>query len=519
MKSKSSIVSIVVGFLIIFSFSSSSQAIELNWSGSLRTESHILFNPGQDGTTVGLLPDASRLNRGGYYIPGTGDPNAFFQTLFMRLKPSVVVNDNVYLYSEIWASDPVYGFYGGAAPGTFDQRQFNSTFSSGSFIRAQRFWAEVVTDLGTIKVGRVPLQWGLGVVWNPGSGLWDKYNSTGDTFGIKSKFGSFTITPQIIKYSMGNSVQGSCTVPTGGGSCTNAVGNSNSGDLSIALEYENLDEDAKVGVNFIRRFTDSAQDPSVGFFGVNSTSNLVSAATFNVIDIFAKKKFNKLSIGAEAPITSGNVGGASYNTFAAAAEIGYQPSSSWEFTLKGGRAPGTNNVAADATGAFPSSGVNYSAFYFHQNYKIAMIMFNYAFQNFGQANNTNSSNTLGSNMRSPFDNPIVNANYAAITGQMKTDRWNFHSTFALASAATTAGTGYFFNYWDHKYYAYGAGTQGSLIGWEMDYGATLKWDDNFELGLDMGFYFPGNYYTFSNTATDNKSNMVFGTLFKAGMSF
>lgn len=478
-----------------------------------------MLNPGQDGTVAGLLPDPARLNRGGYYIPGTGDTNTFFQTIFMRLKPSVVVNDNVYLFSELWASDPVYGFFGGGSPSYFDQRQYNSTYSRGSLITAQRFWTEIVTDLGTIKVGRMPLAWGLGVVWNSGSGLWDRYNSTGDSFGIKSKFGSFTIAPQIIKYSMGNSVSGSCTVPTGGGACTTVTGTSNIGDLSIALEYESLDDEAKVGVNFIRRFADSATDPSVGFYGVNSTTNQVSAATFNVYDIYAKKKFGKLSVAAEVPITSGDVSSAAYNTYAVAAEVSYQPSSAWELSLKGGRAPGTNNVAAGAGGAFPTSGVNYSAFYFHQNYRIAMIMFNYAFQNFGAPNNNNNPSTSASTIRSPFDNPIVNANYAALTGQLKSDRWNFHSTLAFATAASTAGTGYFFNYWDRKYYAYSAGSQGSFIGWEMDYGATLKWDDNFELGADVGFYFPGNYYTFSNTATDNKSNMVFGAVIKAGMSF
>lgn len=489
-------------------------ALELDWSGQLRTEGHFLFNYSQD---TNLTPDVSRLNSGGYYIPGSGDPNANFQTLFMRLKPSLIVNDNVYLYSEFWISDPIYGFFGSASPWTVDQRQFNSTFSRGSAITAQRFWTEIVTDLGTLKVGRVPLNWGLGLVWNSGAGLWDRYMSTGDAFGIRSKVGSFTLTPQLIKYSMGNSVSGACTINPATGTCTTAIGTSNIGDLSIALEYENLDDEAKVGANFIRRFTDSAQDPNVGFFGVNGTTSQASAAIYNIFDLYAKKKMGKFTVAGEVPITTGDVSGAAYNTFAIAAELGYQPNSAWEFNLKGGRAPGTGNVSG---ATFPTSGVNYNAFYFHQNYKIAMIMFNYAFQNFRGPNAANNPALSAASLKSPFDSQIVNANYGALTARHHSDRWNFYSTLAVATAVSVAGTsGFNFNYWDHRYYAYGGGSQGNFMGWEMDYGAALKWDDHFEMGLDLGFYFPGNFFAFSNTATDNRQGMVFGSLLRAGMTF
>ena len=86
-------------------------------------------------------------------------------------------------------------------------------------------------------MGRVPLQWGLGVVWNGGENLWDRYMSTGDAIRWIAKFGSFSFIPSIIVSSVGNTIGGACNVVNG--FCTQGVGSGGVTDYSLIFKYEN----------------------------------------------------------------------------------------------------------------------------------------------------------------------------------------------------------------------------------------------------------------------------------------
>src|SRR5690606_11853780 len=144
--------------------------------------------------------DANRLVNGvptGYYTPSGGSDSAHFQTLFFRLMPRVTDNDNVYLNSEWWLGTPVFGFFGDSVPYTIAQRQWYATQVRGATCRAQRLWADAVTDVGTIQMGRAPLDWGLGLIWDSGDGVFDRYQPTGDTVRLIAKFGAFSFSPSL----------------------------------------------------------------------------------------------------------------------------------------------------------------------------------------------------------------------------------------------------------------------------------------------------------------------------------
>src|SRR5690606_29820378 len=158
---------------------------------------------------------------------------ASFQSAFMRLLPTAIVNDNVYLRTEFWLGDPVYGFFGDGVPYSSDQRMFYSTQSRGSAVTAQRFWADFLSDIGTFQVGRAPLNWGLGLYWDAGNDLWDRYQSTGDVIRLVSKFGAFTVVPAFVKYSTGNSVGGALNPVTG----LAISGGDDLTDYSLAFKY------------------------------------------------------------------------------------------------------------------------------------------------------------------------------------------------------------------------------------------------------------------------------------------
>lgn len=517
---------LILGWIGFGAFQAS--AVELDWSGQFRAESHWIYNYTMDIGNINT--DTGRAGRGGYYIPGGGSKDAFFQAYFMRLRPSIIVNDNIYLKSEWWVGDPVFSFFGSGAPYTPDQRQYNSTFSRGSFITAQRLWAEFLSDLGTVYVGRQPLHWGLGLVWNAGNDIYDRYMSTGDAVRISSKFGAFTFSSGLIKYNMGNSIAGNCSTVSGNVNSVTGVCNSgNSGgggvsDISIAFKYDNPDESIEMGLNFIKRIAGPNQGEG-GFYGVQAnpvntstgtggTANSPVGMNYNVWDIYGKKGLGPVTLGVEAPITSGTVGTARYKTYALAAEASWKINEPWEAHLKFGHAPGQGDINS----ATPDV---YRAFYFHPNYHLGLIMFNYQFANFAGPNNNNSTNTGDGGARSPYDNPVVNANYLAAGGSFKADKWSFRANVIYAKANETAGSSaYHFNYWQRQFFLRNANQkQSNDLGWEMDYGSTFRWDENFRFDLDFGWYFPGDFYQFSNTAKPNAASTVFAVAFKAGVTF
>lgn len=497
-----------------------SYAMELDWSGQFHSEFTYLHNYSLDSSSIGTSSDATRVAGGGYYIPGGGSNDATFETLFLKLRPKLVVNDNVYIKSEWWLGDPVYGLFGNGLPSTNDQRQFYSNQSSGAWISAQRFWAEILTDFGTLQIGRAPLNWGLGIVWNNGDGFWDRYESTGDMIRMVSKFGAFSFSPAFIAKSSGNTVGGTCYF-SGSGTCTPGQGSGGVTDMSLMLKYDNLDEDFEAGVNYVKRVAGAGQDPSSGLFGPLGS---VGSMNYNIWDLFARKKMGRFTIAGEVPIVSGRINEVNYSTFAVAGEANWRISDTWEVSGKIGHAPGQASVPA---GSVPNQ---INIFYFNPAYRLGMIMFNYNFKAFSQVNTLNSQNATQGGLASLFDSPVVNANYLALNGTLHADRWSFHGSWLYANADSTALSGQnFYNTWQ-KQFAYNPGDvtktpvvaikdQSNGMGMEFDLGSTLQWDDALQFGFETGLFFPGDFYKFSNTVADNQTAAVFAFSLRVGINF
>lgn len=464
------------------------------------------------------LADPARSAAGGYYVPGGGSQNAYIQSLFLKMKPSVIVTDNIFLKSEWWLGDPVYGFFGSANTYKFEERQYNSTGSRGAAITAQRMWAEILTDVGTIRVGRAPLHWGLGVVWNSGDAIWDRYQSTGDQIGLSAKFGAFSVAPTIVKYSTGNNVGGACPNPASGYPCTSAPGGGGVSDYAMGFLYENADEQIDLGVNFVRRIAGGSQDTSYGLLDLNQGS--VAGSVFNTWDLYGKKRFGRFSLAGEIPIVSGDVGGIPYRGYAFALETKLDVTDHFETGIKLGHAPGQPNLKDPLTlNPKPDS---IRTFYFHPAYRLGLIMFNYQPRNFTGPNTLNNPNTDPSTTRSPFDNPITNAKYLSWGLGYKTGKWKFSGafTYAMAQEAASKNSGSFFNTWDRRYRTnLATKDQSKSLGWEMDYGVLFHFDDSLVVGFDVGWWFVGDYYKFSNTLAENSTKPIFANTLKLGISF
>ncbi len=498
-----------VGMLgLMFGVGAQALAMELDWSGQFRSELNVVHNYSLDNTGAGESFDPGRAAGNGYYTPSGGQRTAHFQTLFMKLRPKLVVNDNVYIKSEWWVGDPIYGVFGNGVPYSTDQRRWNSTFNRGAPITAQRFWGEFLSEFGTVQVGRAPLNWGLGVVWNSGDGMWDRYASTGDTIRLISKFGAFTFIPSFVSYSAGNTIGGACSIV--GGVCVPAQGTSGVSEYTMAFRYENQDEDFDGGVNLVRRIAGIEQDRVSGLAGPENTAG---AMHFNTWDIYGKKRLGKFTLSGEFPITSGNLNGPEYSTFAVFGNLDWKMSDSWESFVKVGHAPGQPNGDTTALTQF-------KAFYFHPNIHPAMIMFNYQLANFAGINTQNNPGVGAPSLASPYDNPIVNANFINVGAAAHVDKWGFKLGWTYAKALETASTGkYFYNTRLRQMVGPAVKDQENGLGWEADYTTSYQWDEAFQFSWDLGVYSPGGYYKFSNTAVDNATSMVYASSFRLGVSF
>jgi len=382
----------------------------------------------------------------------------------------VLVNDNVSIRSELWYGTPAGGFFGdagGSAASAQHLRTYDSTFSAGGTFSAQRFWLEALTDVGNLQVGRAPLNWGLGLVWNSGDGLWDRYSSTGDVIRMVSKFGAFSVIPASVKYRSSTSLSGSDGVS----------------DYALAMKYENSDEGFEGGANFIRRLGGPANSIYVG-----STQGS-GGFSYTTWDIYVRKKLARFEVGAEAPIMSGTLGAAQYGSYALAVESKYTLNEAWQFSARAGKVPGQPAGSSD----------NYKAVFLNPNYRLGMILFGYQLQN------------LGSASREAFYSPITNANYLHLGGQYATGKWQLRGSWLLASATEVAGaSGQYFNQWTRTTRTSTSGVaQESSYGWELDLGGTLQWDDNLEFRVDGGMFAPGGFYKFSETATPNALGNVY----------
>ncbi|MEK6579408.1 MAG: hypothetical protein AABZ55_09300, partial [Bdellovibrionota bacterium] len=264
----------------------------------------------------------------------------------------------------------------------------------------------------------------------------------------------------------------------------------------------------------IRRLGGASQQV---FQGPSTSSGNPTAVgmNYNTWDIFTRKKLGKLTLTAEVPIVTGNIGGLEYSSIAFAGEATYKMSDSWEMQARVGHAPGQTN----SSGAILDK---YKAFYFHPNYRLGLIMFQYNLAGFSQTSTLNANGgTSPSTLVSPFDNPIANANYGSLYGAYHTDKWTLSGNLIYAQAPEAAVAGqFFYNHWDRKTHL-AATSQEHSLGLETDLGAAFQWDEYFQFRFDTGIFFPGSFYRFSNAlaGTQNANSPVIAAVFRVGVSF
>lgn len=515
-------------------FPTLASAIQFDWNGQFWFENQWLNNYQLDRGRPGYDADQDIYNRGGPYVPGTGEKNVVWYSAFFKLKPKLVVNDSIQIRSEWHVGSPIYGFLGRNFPSSAGE-QFNLSGSQrdNASLTVARFWANLVTDFGTVEVGRAPIHWGLGAIWNSGDNLFERYQSTGDLVRLTSKFGNLSVSPAISKVAMGGNAAGAYSSTSSFPSIVNPrQGSDDVTDYHLTLKYANNEEDFDFGLMWTRRTGNQSQTSLLATPTANGSNRL----NFNILDFYARKKWGRFTFGGEVPLFTGTISGIDgsgndfeYKSVAVIFETSYT-SDSWDIALKAGHIPG--QPSTDAKPGLSSTtntyiqGTRYQAIYLHRNYGLGLIMFHYNL--FGLAANNPDIISSGS-LRSPYDNPLTNANYLSISPTFKLDKWSFNSTFvaAWADASVEGNAGLnsraYYNHSRHQFFLINAGSPGqnSFYGWEVDLGAKFKWDENFSISWTGGIFVPGAYWEFTNTPNtyNNTGSPMFASQVQAGISF
>jgi hypothetical protein len=488
----------LLGLSLVFTlFQTSAKALDLDWHGQFRTETNWIYGYANGG----LLTAAADQ---GYFIPNNGDSPASFQNLFFQLSPRVVVNDNISLFSNLWFGTPDKGIFGGDQVTTTSSitgsNAINNTRTGNSTFSANTFYAEVATDFGTFSVGRVPMNWGLGLLWNNGAAALNRMPSTADGFRLETKLGAFKFTPAVYKYMAGSNYGGTFNNPGAPVVPSTVAGFSSASDYSFGLTYNNDDEQLDLGILFVRRIAGMNANIADPF-----DSSKTTGYSYNVWDFFVKKKTGIFTVSAEIPLVTGVVGTNNYSTVAGALRADAQLNDHWKAKLNGGLANGQDSIAPGG------SSNKFTAFAFHPDYRPGMMMFNYNFRNFSNGST------------SPFYNPVTNAQYLSLGLDYNYTKWThgFQGLYALAASAANQPGGKYYNTWSGSYQNQDAasGIQQKGLGFELDYSLTYDWDEAMKIGLMAGLYFPGKFYEFSNSATPNTLKTAFGTGVNLSMKF
>lgn len=363
-------------------------------------------------------------------------------------------------------------------------------------IEVSQLYLTLTQEYGTLIVGRAPLQFGLGMTYSAGRGLFDHWYDSSDMVGYKVIVGNLSFTPMLAKPSEGD------------------INNSDDvTDMMFQFQYDNPETDMELGVFYkVRRSGDQGSDgvtPAAGsstgsvLGGANSTNTArVNAKTVN---IYALKDTGVWRAGVEASFLSGDTGVVTsggekvgYDGFGVAGEFGYNPEGSkFNWSL----------LAGIASGDDPSTDGKFEGYIFDRNYDVAMLMFNHPL---GQDDFLRTKLITGSVYDNASDKNINRADVEAISNvfyvvpkvrYIFNDRWSLDNSLAMG--------------WLNTQPIPTKSTDKNL-GYEWDISLNFSPRKGVQWLNQVGYLFPGDAWKGEDLY---KNSNAFGLMTKAAISF
>jgi hypothetical protein len=462
--------------------------VDLDWSGEYRFEGNFFKN----------------LNL---------DKNSGIETSYLThhliLQPKIIATDGLTIRSRFDVFNnsvpgntigQTFGSYGNA-PGTTGAPNPPATTThtqNDESILVTQLYLSWINEFSAVVIGRVPFQFGLGMVYNSGNGIFDHFQGTKDIVSYKLIWGNLTLMPAYGKVREG---------------FLNNEDDVN--DYMVVAEYSNPESNISMGVMFDQKV--APQDGSAPLNGNDFPSPSGAQGTYNGgysaynLNAFVKKQWDNFNFGGELGFLSGNSGlqipsATSPGTLSSVGLSGFGLAT--ELSYKTGEIVWGLHTGL-ASGDDPDT-ANYEGYTFSPNYDVAMLMFNrvlgqYDMLRTGAVSGTRPTNSAYNGLDTEV---ISNAIYVApdIKWSMG-EKYDLLGNFCYATLQKPAGPA--------------AGwSRSNTIGYETDIGLNYHPNNKFTWVTTIGVLFPGS--SFGGVASSNQAfptDPTYGATTKAAVSF
>jgi hypothetical protein len=281
--------------LLFLLISSPVFAVSMNFSGTFRSEGDYFNN--------------INLNQGS---PNT---KAFFGARAL-LQPDLVIDDHFSVRSQ-WSllQSPTLT---PAATNLFSATSNNALATGqGGYILGDpntqalvlsRVWLEWVSDFGLLRVGRMPVSWGYGLVYDSGEGMWDNFQTTFDRIEYRLNLGHLVGAVSVSKPFKGSVISE----------------DSDSSNFTAYLQYDNPESEIQAGIMYERQIRSGSQQapltgntPQNPYYVPNPpnatnyqkpplSQNAPSPSNNNLVDLYLKKTSGYFTFGGEVSWLTGS---------------------------------------------------------------------------------------------------------------------------------------------------------------------------------------------------------------------
>lgn len=497
-------------------FPTSGYSTNIDWTGYYRAEGVFFKNQNLKGSA------------------SEGQENSFMLH-HLVLKPEIVPVDNVRIRSRFDIFNNAFSnnqtgqtfgqYQGGQSSNTQAQPPAVLTHhQEDETLRVTELNVNWVHEFSALIIGRVPVDFGLGMTYNSGKDAFVKNEDKilGPQFNAeRERFQHGLSTKDMVGFriQLGNIM----FMPAYGKTRESTLwGEDDINNYMVLLNYEDLEKDLSMGFFFDNRVgpKDTTTNPTRGNdFPSSYFSNLGTAAIYDGfqaynMNFFVKKKTESFRLGAELGFLSGYTGvkvtsGGSDNRvelsgFGGVAEAGYT-SGLWDFGLTAGMASGDDPDTA-----------NFEGYFFSRNYDVAMMMFNFPLgeptydilrtQLAGSRAALTSTDTNASNLSGTDSEVISNAVFFTPSIKYKAgERYEIFTDLTYAMLlknpvpAATASVS-------------------KNLGMEIDFGLKYSPQAKITWTNEIGLLFPGAAFTRGGTA-GYTNGFAFAYFTKAAFSF
>lgn len=449
-------------------------ALPIDWHGEFQVDTHRIeeFSKIKDKTT-GTIADGSQETE----LADGSKSNASFQTYVLKLNPEVIINDSTSFKAQLTTG---YGYGNRLGNETANKKESSTTqnrkFTNAlypqdtvteSSLNVTQAYAVFYADTATYKVGRISSHWGLGALHNDGTQMGTRFATIRDGITIDFKIGNFNITPYYAKINSKGSLTKAARIK----------------ETGVKFLYDNLDTDFSFGLLYgINKASNFAEIES------EYTSQKLGLTDVKITDVYMKKSVGNYSFEAEIPLLSGDLGHlyssdktARYNAKAFLVNNTYKLSQAHTFKLNVGKVSGDNGSES-----------SYGAMYLHPNFQVANLLFKY------------NMSAIKDTEQNVFDSYISNTMFLKVSHTYFSNNWSWENAIVWAKAEEVAKNGSrSYNHTNNKYFT-AAADQSTDLGFEIDSNITYKWNTSVTLQGNFGYLFTGDYFAFTNTATENE---------------